>query len=455
MSASLPVGHVISTRDVFAAAARIYGAVHVTPVLRSDSIDRLASAAAGFPVEAVFKCELFQKTGSFKARGACNAVRSLGEQDAAAGVVTHSSGNHAAALAYAARQRGIPAHIVMPSNSPAVKKTAVRGYGASVTECEPTQAAREAAAAAVSRATLARFVHPSENPLVIAGQGTLALELLAQVAAACGGGPLVPRTPEGRAAAEAYAEVAARLGIACAAEIDDAVLPGVGSGVGLAPPPPLDVVIVPVGGGGMIGGVAVALRALDPRIRIVGAEPAGADDAARSKASGTLQTHLPGGPATIADGLRTTLGEQQQEPRERGGMRGERLACWCMRAWYAGGYAAQFPPSPPPPRSIGGLACRPLDVAAGARPRGRCRDRPRRSLGRSPPRRLRAHEARHRALCSRRCRPAAGGWAGCAAWAGGRAAAGPRPSRRSRALWGERRPGGPGAHLGARAWRRS
>lgn len=313
---ALPAGdvRVVSVLDVFAAADRIHGAVHETPVLRSSAIDALASAAAGFPVEAFFKCELFQKTGSFKARGACNAVLSLDEAAAAAGVVTHSSGNHAQALAYAARRRGIPAHIVMPSNSPAVKKAAVRGYGAAVSECAPTQTAREAAAAAIGAATGAHFVHPSEDPLVIAGQGTLALELYAQAAAAGAEGQergerIVPRTEQGRAAAAAYPAAAARLGYSAAA---DASAAGGGAEAGVpsdaSPPPPLDVVIVPVGGGGMIGGVATALAALDPRVRVVGAEPAGADDAARSKAAGVRLGHAPGGPSTIADGLRTTLG---------------------------------------------------------------------------------------------------------------------------------------------------
>jgi threonine dehydratase len=243
-------------------------------VLTCRSLDALATAAAGTPVELFFKCELFQVTGSFKARGATNAVLSL--PPGAAAVCTHSSGNHAAALAYAARVAGLPAHIVMPSNAPGVKREAVAGYGGIITECAPTQAAREAAAAGVVASTGAVFVHPSEDPAVIAGQGTLALELLAQV----------PPRPAAAAAAAAAAG-------------DDA-----------RPPPPLDVLVVPVGGGGMISGVAVAAKGAHPggALRVIGAEPAGADDAARSKATGVLQGHAPGGPVTVADGLRTTLG---------------------------------------------------------------------------------------------------------------------------------------------------
>jgi threonine dehydratase len=165
----------VSIADVFAASARIAGSVHATPLLTCEALNSLSGK------DVFFKCELFQKTGSFKARGACNAVLSLSDADAARGVVTHSSGNHAQALAYAAQRRAIPAHIVMPSNAPAVKKAAVIGYGARVTECAPTQAARESSAAALVASTGGRFVHPSEDPLVIAGQGTIAVELLSQV----------------------------------------------------------------------------------------------------------------------------------------------------------------------------------------------------------------------------------------------------------------------------------
>ncbi len=235
----------------------------MTPALTCASLSALASSANGCEVELVFKCELFQKSGSFKMRGATNAVAQL---PLGVPVCTHSSGNHAQALALAARQAGRAAHIVMPANAPASKRAATEGYGACVTTSAPTQAAREATAAAVVAATGAEFVHPSEDPRVIAGQGTLALELLAQAGAALGGAPPPPGAP------------------------------------------PLDALVVPVGGGGMLGGVCVAARGVDPRVVVLGAEPAGADDAARSLAAGALQGHAPGGPATIADGLRTTLG---------------------------------------------------------------------------------------------------------------------------------------------------
>jgi len=223
-----------------------------------------------------FKCELLQKSGSFKARGACNAVLSLTDEEAALGVCTHSSGNHAQALALAAGIRGIPAHIVMPSNSPAIKRRGVEGFGGSVIECAPTQAAREAAAAEIAARSGATFVHPSEDPRVIAGQGTIALELLAQVAAL-----QMTEKEDGRQ-------------------------------------PPLDAIIVPVGGGGMISGIAIAAGAAQAAaatsgscrrpVRIIGAEPALADDAARSLATGVRQGASPSTALTMADGLRTTLG---------------------------------------------------------------------------------------------------------------------------------------------------
>lgn len=258
--------HAISHRDVIAAAQRIAGDVHLTPVLGCRSLSAMASAAAGFGIELCFKCELFQRSGSFKMRGACNAVASLSPARAARGVCTHSSGNHAQALALAASVRGCPAHIVMPSNAPAVKRAATAGYGARVLECAPTLTAREAAAHAVAAETGAEFVHPSEDVRVIAGQGTLALELLAQADATYG------------AQASAGAPV-------------------------------LDAIVVPVGGGGLISGVTIAARGTDQRIVIIGAEPAAAADAARSKASGVLEGHPAGAPpSTIADGLKTTLG---------------------------------------------------------------------------------------------------------------------------------------------------
>jgi threonine dehydratase/serine racemase len=230
--------------DVRAAAKRIAPFVHVTPVMTCSELDARSGRSL------FFKCEIFQKVGAFKFRGACNAVMKLDDATAGAGVVTHSSGNHAQALALAARIRGIPAHIVMPSNAPAIKKRAVLGYGAHVVECEPTLEARETTAARVQAETGATFIPPYDHPDIIAGQGTMALELLEQV--------------------------------------DD-----------------LDAIIVPIGGGGMMSGVCIAARGLRPDITIIGAEPAGADDAARSFRAGTLIPQT--GPNTIADGLLTSL----------------------------------------------------------------------------------------------------------------------------------------------------
>jgi len=200
---------------------------------------------------AFFKCEPLQRAGSFKIRGALNAVLCLDEASAPAGVVTHSSGNFAQALALSARLRGIPAHIVMPSSAPLVKQQAVAGYGGRIILCEPTLAAREETAARVVEETGGTLLHPFDHPDVIAGQGTLALELVEQV--------------EG-----------------------------------------LDAVIVPVGGGGLISGITLALRELAPSVRVFAAEPSGADDAARSKSSGRLIPQEE--PDTIADGLLTSLG---------------------------------------------------------------------------------------------------------------------------------------------------
>jgi threonine dehydratase len=228
------------------AAARLAGRARRTPVETCATLDRLAGRAL------FFKCEHLQKVGAFKFRGALNAVLSLPEEAAGRGVVTHSSGNHAQALALAARLRGIPAHLVMPSTAPAVKRRAVEEYGGRVVPCEPTLPAREAAAAAVRQQTGATLIHPYDNADVIAGQGTVALEFFEQV-------------------------------------------------------PDLDAIITPVGGGGLLSGVCVAAKALKPGIRIFAAEPAGADDAARSLAAGKLIPQT--GPKTIADGLLTSLGE--------------------------------------------------------------------------------------------------------------------------------------------------
>ena len=225
---------------------RIQGVIHRTPVHTCSQLSDLAGS------DIYFKCENFQKVGAFKFRGASNVVLSLSDAQAASGVVTHSSGNHAQALALAASQRGIPAHIVMPSNAPQVKKDAVAGYGARVILCEPTLDARESTAAEVVAETGAAFIHPYNHSGIIAGQATVALELLDQVA-------------------------------------------------------DLDVIIAPVGGGGLLSGIAIAAKSINPAIRIVGAEPAGADDAFRSKESGEFIAQT--SPDTIADGLLTSLGD--------------------------------------------------------------------------------------------------------------------------------------------------
>ncbi len=227
-----------------AAQTRIAAYVHRTPVLHSRSLDALAAA------ELYFKCENFQKVGAFKARGACSAVFALDTAAAAQGVVTHSSGNHGAALAYAARERGIAAYVVMPENAPKIKIENVRGFGATIRFCAPNVAAREAACAEVQREHGAALVHPFDNVNVIAGQGTAALEMLEEM-------------------------------------------------------PGLDVVIAPCGGGGLLSGTAIAAKSMKPSIRVFGAEPANAGDAAASFISGRIEPLPP--TSTIADGLRTTL----------------------------------------------------------------------------------------------------------------------------------------------------
>ena len=232
--------------DVLAAHERIAPHVHRTPVLTSAALDRLAGA------ELFFKCENLQKAGAFKARGAANAVFGLSAARAGRGVATHSSGNHAQALAYAARRRGIPCRVVMPDDAVAAKKAAVIGYGASVVECEPTFAAREAALSSVLAETGAEFVHPFDDPRVIAGQATCARETAEQT-----GG--------------------------------------------------LDAAIAPIGGGGLVSGICLALSAIAPDTEIYAAEPEQADDAARSLRAGRIVTGDM--PQTVADGLKAQLGE--------------------------------------------------------------------------------------------------------------------------------------------------
>ena len=228
-----------------AAHARIRPHVTRTPVLTNARLD----AACGGKL--FFKCENLQKVGAFKARGATNAVFALTDAEAAHGVATHSSGNHAAALARAAKLRGIRAHIVMPSNSAKVKVHAVEGYGGRIVFCEPTQAAREAACARVLAETGATLIHPFEDERVMAGQGTAVLELLEDF-------------------------------------------------------PELDLILCPVGGGGLLAGTAVAAKALRPSIKIVAVEPAEAGDAAQSFRAGRIMPFAKIVP--IADGLRTTIG---------------------------------------------------------------------------------------------------------------------------------------------------
>lgn len=232
-------------KDIRNAAVRIRPYAHRTPVLTCASLDARLGATV------FLKCENLQKVGAFKFRGAANAVFSLSAAEAAHGVVAHSSGNHAQALALAARLRGVPAYIVMPENAPAVKKAAVAGYGGQITFCTPTLAAREATQAEVVAATGATVVHPYNDVRVIAGQGTATLELLEEV-------------------------------------------------------PDLDMILAPVGGGGLLSGTAIAATALAPQIRVIGVEPAGADDARRSLAAGTILPSV--NPQTIADGLLTSLG---------------------------------------------------------------------------------------------------------------------------------------------------
>jgi threonine dehydratase len=232
--------------DVLVAYSRIKPFIHRTPVMTSQAINDICQT------KLFFKCENFQKVGAFKFRGSTNAVLSLSDVKAAKGVATHSSGNHAQALALAARMRGIPAFIVMPSNSPQVKKDAVAGYGAEIIFCEPTLEARERALIEVVARTGAEFIHPYNNCNVIAGQGTAALELIESVEN-------------------------------------------------------LDYVIAPVGGGGLLSGTLLTIRAESPDTKVIAAEPSGADDAFRSINSGRIMPSL--NPKTICDGLLTSLGD--------------------------------------------------------------------------------------------------------------------------------------------------
>ncbi|HEY3859125.1 MAG TPA: pyridoxal-phosphate dependent enzyme [Gammaproteobacteria bacterium] len=228
-----------------AAARRIAGSVRQTPVLRCPELD------AELGGEVHFKCENFQEMGAFKLRGASNAVLSLSGAALKKGVATHSSGNHGTALALAAQRRGVPACVVMPDNASAYKKRAVAAYGAKIIYCESTQAGREAALAKYVAETGASVVHPYNDATVMAGQGTAALELHEQV-------------------------------------------------------PDLDLVLAPLGGGGLLSGTAVATRAVAPKAKVIGVEPLGADDAWRSLKAGRIEPVAH--PDTVADGLRATIG---------------------------------------------------------------------------------------------------------------------------------------------------
>lgn len=240
MTTSKPV-----LRDVREAEERVRVVGHRTPVMTCGALDELAGR------HLFFKCENLQKVGAFKIRGASNFIFKLPPDQAARGVVTHSSGNHGQAVALAARLAGIPAHIVMPSTAPQVKRKAVEGYGGIVVECEPNEQSRDHTATEILRSAGGIFVPPCDHPDVIAGQGTAALELLED-------------------------------------------LPGI------------EALVAPVGGGGLMAGTSIAAHGLDPEIRLFGAEPLGADDAARSLAAGELIPQTD--PRTIADGLLTSLG---------------------------------------------------------------------------------------------------------------------------------------------------
>jgi len=239
------MGYAVEFSDVQDAAERVAGTVKRTVVVSSEELNDIAGR------EVLLKCENLQHVGAFKFRGATNAVSML-DEDAEMGVCTHSSGNHAQALALAAKQRGIPAYIVMPRTAPRVKVMGVESHGAEITFCEPNLDARESTAAEIIERTGAALIHPYDNPDVIAGQGTASMELFEQ------GGSL-------------------------------------------------DAVIAPIGGGGLMSGTCITTRALFPDTRIFGAEPVGADDAARSLEAGELLPQT--GPDTICDGLLTSMGE--------------------------------------------------------------------------------------------------------------------------------------------------
>jgi threonine dehydratase len=232
--------------DIQAAHSRIKSFIHHTPVMKSQQLNEL------FNCDLFFKCENFQKVGAFKFRGAINAILSMTSEEKSKGVITHSSGNHAAALALAARMNGVKANIVMPDNAPIVKKNAVAGYGAEITFCKPTLRAREDTTRMIMKKTGATLIHPYDNFNVICGQGTAALELLQ--------------------------------------EKDD-----------------LEIVIAPVGGGGLLSGTSTCVKGINKAIQVFGAEPLNANDAYISFTSGILTPSV--NPLTVADGLLTSLSE--------------------------------------------------------------------------------------------------------------------------------------------------
>lgn len=240
--------YIPSFDDMLAAHERVKPYIHRTPVLTSGYVNSLAGC------EVFFKCENFQKAGAFKVRGASNAVFGLSDGEAQNGVCTHSSGNHALSLSYAAGRRGIPCHVVMPRTAPEAKKAAVRGYGGTITECEPSTSSREEVFAQVQARTGGNFVHPYNDPRVIAGQGTCSRELLEQMQDLGG---------------------------------------------------PLDMVVAPIGGGGMISGTCLTLSHLAPDVQVIAAEPEQADDAYRSFKAGHIIAD--DAPETVADGLKVPL----------------------------------------------------------------------------------------------------------------------------------------------------
>ncbi len=232
--------------DVLVAHERIGPHIHRTPVLTSSYLDRLTGA------KLFFKCENFQKAGAFKVRGASNAVFGLDEATAARGVATHSSGNHALSLSYAAGRRGIPVTVVMPRTAPEAKKAAVRGYGGTIVECEPSTSSREAVFAEVQERTGAEFVHPYNDPRIVAGQATCSKEMVEDLGE-------------------------------------------------------LDAVVAPIGGGGMVSGCCLTLSSIAPSTKIYAAEPLAADDACRSFKAGRIIAD--DAPQTVADGLKVPLKE--------------------------------------------------------------------------------------------------------------------------------------------------